>query len=154
FSRVRMRNLRLRLFRQTKNLVSILLIILLASVALASTAKAQDAPPMASNDQSAETAVQIFLAINDGAAAAGLPSVPIPKEAVPVIQQMVGCALNGTSAGDCAKNIALSTALSEVTKSGAPEAQPFVTCIGGGGNFGDCAEKAALTAATQQLGTA
>ena len=134
-----------------------------------------------SNDDTAATTMQVFVAI------ANLAGAPIPKEAVPVMQGMVSCALAGTSLPDCVKNIAISTALSEIAKSGGadpavagivseavhcltggnaaqvcltnaavkqlpPEAQPLASCIGGGGNLGTCAERAALTVATQQLG--
>lgn len=172
-----MRSLRFDLLRRSKRLVSLCLMVMLASTALGNAAQA--ATP--SNDQTAETTMQVFVAI------ANLGGVPIPKEAVPVMQGMVKCALANTSLGDCAKNIAISTALSQIARSGALDvkvsggvadaitcltggnsaqicltnvvvsqlpagARPLASCIGNGGNVADCSEKAALTLATQQLG--
>jgi hypothetical protein len=177
FLSLAMRSLQCRLLRRTMDAVSICLTVMLASVALTNAALAE----RPSNAQTADTTMQVFVAI------ANLAGAPIPKEAVPVVQGMVTCALANTSLPDCVKNIAISTALSQVAKSGGAnsqvssivseavtcltggspaqicltkaavsqlpvEAQPLANCIGSGGNLGDCAQKAALTVATQQLG--
>ena len=107
------------------------------------TNAAQAAQP--SNDDTATATMQVFVGI------AELAGAPIPKEAVPVVQGMVSCALAGTSLPDCARNIAISTALSQVGSAAGANPQvtgvvrEAVTCLTGGGSPQLCLTNAAVS---------
>ncbi len=87
-----------------RTFVSICFMVMLASIALPNGAQA-DQP---SNEDTADATMQVFVAIAD------LAGAPIPKEVVPVVQGIVGCALAGTSFGQCAENIAVKTAFNQM----------------------------------------
>ncbi len=117
------------------------------------------------NDQAAQVAVDIFV---KGANLAGLPITP---DEAGIVTQIVKCGLNGTDAGDCARNIAVATALqklgttdptiantanclmdgkspqtcgAEAVISQLPaQAQPAANCVLSGGNVADCTTKLA-----------
>ena len=61
-----------------------------------------------SDQQAANTAVSIVVQ------AASLAGVPIDSNAVPVIQGVVTCAFSGTAASDCAKQMVINTAISQL----------------------------------------
>jgi hypothetical protein len=114
------------------------------------------------SQQNADTAVDLFVQAGN---AVGLPITP---DEVDITKQIVECAVNGTSAGDCAKNMAVATVLKEVgagpdmtaaanclvsgkTASSCvgqalvnqlpAEAQPMANCVIAGGNVGDCTKQ-------------
>ena len=109
-----------------------------------------------SNDQAVNTTMQIFTEI------ANVAGVPIPPETIPVMQGMLGCAVAGTSIGDCAKNIAISTAISQIGQNGTLDDTTkaaltvTATCFAGGKSVGDCLKQgtiAALPPEAQPLAT-
>jgi hypothetical protein len=173
-----MRNLRSRLGRRTRNIISVGVTLAVALIAAANIANAQS-----STAQAVDTAVQVFAFAAD---VAGLPTGLDQDPAKTVVEGLVNCAVSGTSGGDCAKNVIVSAVLSEIgdspdvdptvaqivssavpcLTSGSsvsscltttavsqlpPEAQPLVTCVLGGGNVGNCAVKSTEALIVQQL---
>jgi hypothetical protein len=119
-----MHNLRLRLFRQTKNLVSIFLLGssarclrsagLALLLAFSFTAIASHAARADDQDQQITEVVQWF-----ADTAAGATGLPINSQEVDVTTKIVKCAVNGGDAGGCAEKAAVSELLSAAGLKGA-----------------------------------
>lgn len=91
--------------------------------------------------ESASAAVDIFVA------AGNLAGLPIDKTEVGIIKELVTCAVNSTSGGDCAKNIIVSTVLNQVGASDpklVAVVKPAAQCLVTGGALPDCVGKAVI----------
>lgn len=140
-----MRDLFTGSFRRTRHAPFVFVLFALMC-AIASVANAQS--QQTDTATAVNTAIQVFATAAD---AAGLPTGLDDPTVQPIVAGLVTCAVSGTSGGDCAKNVVVSTVLSEVSQSGAldPDVASIISdavgCLTSGSAPGSCLSKTAIS---------
>lgn len=124
--------------RRIANFISVCLLLAFALLTPTNPTPAQTS----SDQQAANTAVSIAVTASD------LLGVPIDPQAVPVIQGIVSCALSGAKVGDCATNMVVNTALSQLSLTDPAVANVLdpaaVSCLASGKPVVGCLTTAAI----------